>query len=65
MLWVGEEPGDIDPNFPCTYDNDVHTFMVTVLERKITDAAKKSKIILIFLKILSDRDSAVRANENS
>ena len=39
--------------------------MVTVLERKITDAAKKSKIILIFLKILSDRDSAVGANENS
>jgi hypothetical protein len=39
--------------------------MVTVLERKITDAGKKSQIILVFFKILTNRDSALGENENS
>tara|TARA_B100000131_G_C18029905_1_gene578010 strand:- start:1 stop:138 length:138 start_codon:yes stop_codon:yes gene_type:complete len=44
MLWVSEQTGNINANFPSSYDNDVHTFMVTVLDGKITDAGKKSKI---------------------
>jgi len=39
--------------------------MVTVLKQKITDAAKKSKIILIFFKILINSDLALEENENS
>mgnify|MGYP004201335995 CR=1 FL=1 len=37
--------------------------MVTVLERKITDAEKKFKIILFSFKILVDSDSDIQENE--